>query len=165
MSNEDLAAANGIFATGMAIVLLIVLVLWALFAIAHWRMFTKAGEKGWKSLIPIYSDYTLFKLVWNIKSFWILVVLWVVMAVSNAFSGQYTVVDGQLVFIDAGNIFVNIIGYVSSVGIVLYTVLLGIKTSLAYGKGMVFSLGLVLLPNIFSLILAFGSAKYIGASE
>lgn len=27
--------------------------------IARWRVFTKAGEAGWKSIIPIYSDYTL----------------------------------------------------------------------------------------------------------
>ena len=25
--------------------------------ICRWRIFTKAGEKGWKSLIPVYNTY------------------------------------------------------------------------------------------------------------
>lgn len=28
-------------------------------------MFTKAGEEGWKSLIPFYNTYTLFKIVYG----------------------------------------------------------------------------------------------------
>lgn len=31
--------------------------------IAEWRIFVKAGEKGWKSLIPIYNIVTLYKIV------------------------------------------------------------------------------------------------------
>lgn len=30
--------------------------------IANWKIFTKAGEKGWKSLIPIYGTVVLFKI-------------------------------------------------------------------------------------------------------
>ena len=30
--------------------------------IGLWKIFTKAGEKGWKSLIPIYNVYILFKI-------------------------------------------------------------------------------------------------------
>lgn len=30
--------------------------------IAMWRIFTKAGEKGWKSIIPIYNIVILFKI-------------------------------------------------------------------------------------------------------
>ena len=35
-------------------------VLWVLSVIAYWRLFTKAGEPGWKSIIPIYSTYMVF---------------------------------------------------------------------------------------------------------
>lgn len=28
---------------------------WLLHVVAAWRIFTKAGEAGWKSIIPIYS--------------------------------------------------------------------------------------------------------------
>jgi hypothetical protein len=29
--------------------------------VSFWRIFEKAGDKGWKSLIPLYNTYTLFK--------------------------------------------------------------------------------------------------------
>ncbi|MCD8169035.1 MAG: DUF5684 domain-containing protein, partial [Clostridiales bacterium] len=31
----------------------------------------KAGEAGWKSLIPFYNSYILYKLTWNTMMFWI----------------------------------------------------------------------------------------------
>ncbi|MCI8383294.1 MAG: hypothetical protein HFJ33_00150 [Clostridia bacterium] len=30
--------------------------------VAMWKLFTKAGEKGWKSIIPIYNMVILFKI-------------------------------------------------------------------------------------------------------
>ena len=32
--------------------------------IVMWKIFSKAGEAGWKSLIPFYNTYTEFKLFW-----------------------------------------------------------------------------------------------------
>ena len=29
---------------------------------SYWKMFEKAGEKGWKSIIPFYNTYILFKI-------------------------------------------------------------------------------------------------------
>lgn len=45
--------------------------------IAQWRVFVKAGEPGWKILIPIYNIYTLFKIAWGSgwKFLWLLVPL------------------------------------------------------------------------------------------
>ena len=31
--------------------------------IGRWKIFTKAGQEGWKSLIPIYSEYTTLKIL------------------------------------------------------------------------------------------------------
>lgn len=41
--------------------------------ISRWRIFKKAGEKGWKSLIPFYDIYTEFKLTWTPSRFWLLI--------------------------------------------------------------------------------------------
>ena len=30
-----------------------------------WKMFEKAGEGGWKSFIPIYNMYILYKIAWG----------------------------------------------------------------------------------------------------
>ncbi|MCA9327333.1 hypothetical protein KDA14_02275 [Candidatus Saccharibacteria bacterium] len=38
-------------------------VLFAVVAIvAMWKIFEKAGEAGWKSIIPLYNTYTLFRI-------------------------------------------------------------------------------------------------------
>jgi len=31
--------------------------------ISNWRLFTKAGEKGWKAIIPVYSTYITLKII------------------------------------------------------------------------------------------------------
>lgn len=33
--------------------------------IAHWRIFVKANQPGWKSLIPFYNTYITFQIAWG----------------------------------------------------------------------------------------------------
>lgn len=33
--------------------------------IAWWKIFTKAGEAGWKALIPLYGTYIMFKILYG----------------------------------------------------------------------------------------------------
>ena len=39
--------------------------------IAYWKMFTKAGEKGWKAIIPVYSTYKIYDITWKGSMFWL----------------------------------------------------------------------------------------------
>ena len=54
-------------ATGVAIFSGVYLFFWLVVAliaiIAYWKIFTKAGEAGWKSIIPFYNIYTLLKII------------------------------------------------------------------------------------------------------
>lgn len=63
MSTSAIAAALGAYnlfiITLFIIVLLILLIL---LVVAYWKMFTKAGVAGWKSLIPLYNVYIAFKI-------------------------------------------------------------------------------------------------------
>lgn len=52
--------------------------------IANWKIFTKAGEKGWKSLIPIYNTVVLFKIA-GISPWWILGYLATIIPVIGGF--------------------------------------------------------------------------------
>ena len=45
---------------------------------------------------------------------------------------------------------------------IIVTIMLCIKLAKAFGKGTGFIIGLIFLTNIFTLILAFGSAQYQG---
>ena len=38
------------------------LILSILLIVAWWKVFNKAGEAGWKAIIPIYNTYTLVKI-------------------------------------------------------------------------------------------------------
>lgn len=50
-----LAAAFGTY--GIVILIVSILVI-----VAQWKMFIKAGEHGWASIIPFYGNYVLFKI-------------------------------------------------------------------------------------------------------
>lgn len=49
------------------------LVIAILVMVAYWKVFVKAGEAGWKSLIPIYNSYILLKITG--KPWWYLLLL------------------------------------------------------------------------------------------
>ena len=46
---------------------------------------------------------------------------------------------------------------------IVMIIMLDIKLAKAFGKGTGFAIGMIFLTNIFTLILAFGSAQYQGA--
>ena len=114
--------------TTVAIVSLIILVV---STIANWKIFTKAGEKGWKSIIPIYNSVVLFKIIG--LSPWLL-----------------------LIYLAA---FIPVIG---SIAVIVLSIVSVYYLSKSFGKGAGFTVGLIFLPQIFQLILAFGSAEYVG---
>ena len=44
---------------------IITILLCVVLIIAMWKMFEKAGEAGWKSIIPFLNTYILFKITWG----------------------------------------------------------------------------------------------------
>ena len=74
MEKMETYAAAGIL--GLVMSLMTVWVGWyVLTLVARWRIFDKAGIAGWKSLIPIYSDYCTYKIAWKTSFFWAMLVL------------------------------------------------------------------------------------------
>lgn len=55
------AAALGMYTSMVRYMSIALVVCYVLQVIAMWKIFTKAGEAGWKSLIPIYNIVTMFK--------------------------------------------------------------------------------------------------------
>lgn len=62
--------SSGFSATTMLFFLALVVV----YIVSLWQLFTKAGEKGWKSLIPIYNTLIWLKIVGK-PWWWILLFL------------------------------------------------------------------------------------------
>ena len=47
----------------MIVYMLFALVILVIQIIAMWKIFTKAGESGWKSIVPVYNLITLYKII------------------------------------------------------------------------------------------------------
>ena len=56
MESSDAGSIAAIVA-GLGIFLLFFFAFFVFFIICHWKIFTKAGQEGWKSLIPFYNAY------------------------------------------------------------------------------------------------------------
>ena len=133
---------------GMVIAFSIVAIVIAiLMIIAWWKIFTKAGEKGWKAIIPIYNAYIYCKIIG--VSFWKWFIALFVLSFVSGFAAQV-----QWLSI--------ILSIAYAVVVLIFYIIISRNTAKAFGKGTGFAVGLFFLPNIFQLILAFGSAEYQG---
>lgn len=56
---------------GVIVVLAVVVFLVAI----YWFLFEKAGEDGWKAIVPIYNEFILAKIAVNAKFAWIYLVV------------------------------------------------------------------------------------------
>ena len=123
--------------------------LWYLLQIiAYWKIFTKAGKPGWHSLIPFLNTYDEFDLSWN--------GLWGLVFLAIAFVVAYLSRSGAPA---PGS---ETIVYVLSAALVILEVVERHKLSKSFGHGLLFTLGLILLPPFFMLWLGFGSDWYRG---
>ena len=134
---------------GLAVYLVISLVWYIIMVIANWRIFTKAGEAGWKSIIPFLNTYVLFKIAWNIKMFWIMMGTLIAGSICTSIAGEQ---GGVLA----------IIGGLFSLASCVVGIIVVHKLSKSFGHGIGFTLGLLFLSPIFTLILGLGSSEYIG---
>lgn len=144
-TNELLAALGGAIIIGIVTCL----IYYILIVIAYWKIFNKAGEPGWKSIIPFLNIYTIYKIAWDGRMFWTIIGLDIAICVLS----------------NSDNRVLMVIGALAGVASYVIGIMLDIKLAKAFGKGAGFAVGLILLNPIFILILAFGSSRYVGADS
>lgn len=124
-----------------SLILFVALLVVAFFVIVRWRIYKKAGEPGWATLVPGLSNWVMYKITWGKGSVFIAQLL----------------ITGVLTLL--GNI-----AWIFSIGSVIASLIFSIATNVklakAFRKGGGFAFGLIVLPFIFLPILAFGSAEY-----
>ncbi len=121
--------------------ILVCVFLWLLVLVAEWRIYTKAGQPGWASLIPFYNDYISYKIFWG--QGWLFLLPLVLGFLQN----------------------IAYIGFIASLLSLLLYAATQYKKSVAFGHGIPFAVGLFFLPTIFELILAFGGDYYHGVPQ
>lgn len=62
MSSYDEAMATSILAGVGVVYMIVLLAVVVALIVAYWKIFEKAGEPGWASLIPFYSSYKIYKI-------------------------------------------------------------------------------------------------------
>ena len=89
---EAVAGLSAVFGAFMGVYMVIVFAIAVVQIIAMWKLFTKAGQKGWKSLIPIYSQIIMFRIAkispWLLLLYFasfIPVIGWIVIVALNAY--------------------------------------------------------------------------------
>lgn len=115
---------NALYYTGSITVFLMDVIILVLTIVCGWRIFTKAGEEGWKAIIPCYNVYIIFKITWG-----------------TGWKFLYLLVP-----------FLNIYAIIKTC----------ILLAKAFGKSGWFAFGLVMVPHIMGLILAFSDCEYLG---
>ena len=139
----------------------------ALAIIAYWRIFVKAGEAGWKAIIPFYNAYTAMKLFWKTSIFWIGIGLGVGASIGYGMA-SYGVV-ALAIYGGGGNTAVMVIGFILAFGCGITAFVLEImflnRVSKAFGHGAGFTVGLIFLNFIFILILAFSKSERVVSGQ
>lgn len=148
MTNEAIEglAFLGIMGGMVSAIFLMAAVWYVLCIIANWRIFTKFGEPGWKSIVPFLNWYTMYQYTWNTRMFLVALGTAILIAVFSSFRG---VMFAMLTMV---------LGIIYSVVNIMQIH----RLSKAFGHGTGFTLGLIFLNNIFLLILGFGSDRYLG---
>lgn len=109
---------------------------------AHWKIFRKAGRRGWHCLIPVYGSYVFYSITWGNGWFFL---------IEYALTGAALATTGLTSWLIL----------VCEMGFHFYH---QYKTAKSFDQGIGFTVGLALLYPIFICILGFGNYKYIGPS-
>ena len=160
LTNAEAAAAGGIIGAMFMGAFFFALAWYIISVIATWRIFKKAGEPGWKAIIPIYNYYIMYKIVGMSGWFWAEFIIAIVSSIIFSVQGYNPYAANAASYDVTANPLVMIAFIALIVFTIVVSVINSIRTSHAFNHGAGFAVGLFFLQPIFWLILGFGSSKY-----
>ena len=120
--------------------------------VVNWRVFSKAGEKGWKSLIPFYNKYVQYKFLKMKDLYWLLLIL------------QFCIVPVSIMFANIKNIFVTVFTALILILMVLAIVYIDFtscsRLATSFGKGKNFKWGIFIFRFLFTAVIAFDKSEF-----
>ena len=127
----------------------VMIILEVVMIIARWRIFTKANQPGWKSLIPIYSEYTDFNLSWDGGQFIGLLTVGIIIYIMN----KATLSNGKAML----GIVLDIIFLVC---MLIALIVKNIRLARCFDKSTGFAMLLTFIPPVGYAMLAFGDDRF-----
>lgn len=143
----------GIPASMLIAAVLISSIISILMLLSMCRIYQKAGEPGWKALIPVYNIYTLFQFAWEVRCFWLLIIMTLL-----CYAAVFPAVLLE-------SIVLAVIAGILALIILVLVLKVFYRLSRAFGHGTGYMLGMLLLPVIFIPVLAFGKSDYKSPSN
>jgi len=174
--NSEAAAVLSAMMGFIVVFSIIALAISVLVIIATWKMFEKAGEPGWASLIPFYNVYVLFKISWGNGWYFLLSVIpaflyqianfsFVARIVTGIISGSMngTFNNGYLASFASRAVLTSFLMFILWAGMLAVNIILCIKLAKVFGQGGGFACGIFFLGAIFYCIIAFSKdIRYVG---
>ena len=160
---KQAAIAGGTAGAIVGMTAAFLVVFYIITVIATWKIFKKAGEPGWKCLIPIYNYYIMYKIVGMKSWFWWMLAITICASIMFAVDGYnpYTMTQAQLDSFDYGAHPMTLIAALMlCVVAIVVSIVYAWRTSKAFGHGAGYFIGLLFLQPIFWLILGFDKSKY-----
>lgn len=152
MTNGNVGFLSGIIDIFFDCVLL---AYYIVYMIAEYRILQKEGEKGWKALVPFYNFYVTYKIE-GVFCPWFYFI-----TVCTAAEIVEFVFEIMKIHSEPFEIIFKCASLLAFITEAVFSVHLG----RSFGKSLGFKVGLVLLPDIFYLILAFGKSTFIHHTE
>lgn len=142
MGLSDGLAGGIVGALGVVLLLGLAITIFSIAII--WRLFTKAGEEGWKCLIPFYSTYIMIKIAFGRNKGWVLGILLITPLIMLFLEGE-----GTMFYL-------------------MYLINLALSTYVSFNfyrrfASVGLAIGAVLMPIIFAAVIAFGNYSYAPA--
>lgn len=137
--------AAGALAAALGIIALVGIAGWLLSTVVLWRLFTKAGQRGWTALVPGLNLLVLLRVAW-LPLWW--VGLYILPALAPVLAGLLPSLGPLPVAV-----VLPLLGLLGSV-------IIPFRLAKMFGKGFLYGLGLLVLFPVFGPLLAFGRATY-----
>ncbi len=125
----------------LLVVILIASILILMYSVGLWKVYKKAGKKGWQSVIPIYNIYVGCQIC-GIDTRWVLITI----------------------VISFAAVIIKSLAPISAICNLYFTILYSVSMARSFNKDDSFAIGLILLGPIFYFLLGLKKNEYIGAN-
>jgi hypothetical protein len=133
--------------------------------VVEWKIFEKAGEKGWKIFIPFYNSYIFYKIAHKTKWFWFLLASTIMFVISYIILIVEIIASFVSVFSSNSSsgdkvgllIIMGILLIASCILMFISSIMQSIGLSRAFGQEDLFAVGLIFVQPVFLGIIAFNN--------
>lgn len=137
----------------LVVIVVMSFILFTIEVVTRWIIFNKAGESGWKAIIPIYSDYTMYKVSKSKKFFFLFYAAVLLSAIITGVTNDMTLSTSVSTIVWILALLFELVAFSCRC-------IQSIRLANAFNQSIAFGICLILFRPIVMLILAFSKMEY-----